>query len=161
MQKENVAIPARHAGTFAADRRARIRPEKLNFLREGLKESFAVPLLPERHRKRSHDAPDGPSEKLLTESLKNERVNFASSQGKAQLGIAESKSSEKVFGYILCKVSETAKCLVNRRAKLSATDVRWARKKWKVLAQRTMALMLMVMLARMKWGVPAQMLRSL
>ena len=90
MQHENVALLAKHAGTSAADRRARVRAEKFTTLLEGLKDAFAIPLLPERQSKRSRDAPDGPSTNALADRLHNERLDFSRSQANAQLSIGSS-----------------------------------------------------------------------
>ena len=128
MAQENAALLARHAGTSAADRRARLRAEQFTTLRHSLTGAFAVPLLPDRPRKRSRDAPDGPSADLRADRLHNERADFARSQGNAQSVIAEAKTSDKTFSNLLRKVSETTKCLVNCHAKLSAIDTRSTKK---------------------------------
>lgn len=67
--------------------------------------------------KSSYDAPDGPPEELLVDCLHSKRVDIARSQGNAHMGVSESNSSEKVFGNLLRKVGEAAKCLVNGHAK--------------------------------------------
>lgn len=71
MAQGNVALLLRYAGTTAADRRARIRAEKFTTLRRGITEAFAIPLIPERPRKRSRDSLDGPFEEVLAERLSN------------------------------------------------------------------------------------------
>lgn len=88
MVQENVALLAHHAGTSVADRRAHLRDNKFTTLRQGLKESFSVPLMPERPRKGSRDSRKGPSEEVLADRLHNKRADFARSHGKAQLCIA-------------------------------------------------------------------------
>lgn len=60
--------------------------------------------------------------------MHNERVDFARSHANAQLGIGSTKSSDKAFENLLRKVGGAAKCLVNRLAKLAATDLRAANK---------------------------------
>lgn len=133
MQQEyfslNVALLAKHAGTSAAELRARIRVEQFTALREGIREALSIPLLPERPRKRSQDAPDDLAVEVLADRLHNERVVFARSQANAQLGIGSPQSSKKVFTNLLQKVGEAAKCLVNRHAKMVATNYRAANKK--------------------------------
>ena len=124
MAQENVALLARHAGTSAAERRARLRAERFTALRLSLTGAFAVPLLPDRPRKRSRDASEGPSAELRADRLHNERADFARSQANAQSVIAEASTSDKSFSNLLRKVSEAAKCLENRYAKLAATDQR-------------------------------------
>lgn len=62
MQKENFALLVLHAGTSAA--------EQFKALREELKESFAIPLLPKHPRKRSRDDPAGPSADFMADRLK-------------------------------------------------------------------------------------------
>ena len=126
MAQENVALLARHAGTSAAERRARTREEQFTALRHSLTAAFAVPLLPDRPRKRSRDDPEGPSADLRADRLHNERADFARSQGNAQSVIAEPKTSDKTFANLLRKVREAAKCLVNRHANLAASDSRAA-----------------------------------
>lgn len=48
--------------------------------------------------------------------------------GQSQLCIAASNSSDEIFGNLLRKSSEADTCLLNRRFKLAAGDVRAARK---------------------------------
>lgn len=80
--------------------------------------------MPARLSKRSRDSPEGPPEELIADRFHNECIDFARSQGKAKLYIAASHSSDKTFGYLLWKIKEAAKCLLNRHSKLSAADVR-------------------------------------
>lgn len=82
--------------------------------------------MPDRPRKDSRNAPDGPSEEALADGLHNERLNFAKSQSNAKLCIAASAPSDKAFAKLLRKVSEAAKCLGNRHAKIEEADVRAA-----------------------------------
>lgn len=100
---------------------------------------FAVPLLPDRPRKRSRLAPEVSSEEFLSDCFHNEQINLARSQGNAHLSIVEPGSSHKDFGNLLCKVSEESKCLVNRHAKLAAKNLRVANKGQKDAAVATKA----------------------
>lgn len=87
--QESVTLLALHAETTAVDCRA--RTEKFTALRSGLKDTFAIPLIPERPKKRIRDSTDGPSEKCFADCLHNER-----SQGNSQLCISASTSSDKI-----------------------------------------------------------------
>lgn len=87
MQQENIALLAKHAGTSAADRRARLGADNFTELHEGLTAAFSVPMLPDRRRKRSREAPDVLLVGLLADRLNNERADLAKSQGNARLGI--------------------------------------------------------------------------
>lgn len=80
--------------------------------------------MPERPSKRSRQARDGPSAEVLADRLHNERVDFACSQGDAQICIVASNFSDKAFGKLLRKVSEASKGLVNRNSKIAAADIR-------------------------------------
>lgn len=106
--QDNVALLARHAGTTTTNRRARLRAEKFMALQQGLKDAFAIPLMPESSRKRPRVSLDEPYQGVFANLLQNERVDFARSQGDAQLCIAASNSSDKTFGNLLCKLSEAA-----------------------------------------------------
>lgn len=117
---------SRHTGTTTTDQKARMRAEKFPTLRQGLKNAFAIPLIPDCPRKRSRDAPYGPFKEVLADFLHNERVDLARSQSIDQVCIGASTSFDKPFANILRNFNETAKCLVNRHAKLSAADVRTA-----------------------------------
>lgn len=126
-QQENVVLLSRHAGTFAAERRARLRAWKYIALREGLTTALSVPFLPDRPRNRfraASSAPEGPSKQLLAERLHNERLDFSRSQGNPQLGISQANSSDKAYAKLLRKVSEASKCLVNRHAKLEEMEMK-------------------------------------
>lgn len=96
-----------------ADLRARLRAESFTVRRQDFKEVFAVPLMPERPKKRSRVSPDGSSKDVLADRLHNKRVDFTRSQGNAQLFIAASNASDKTFGNLLRNSSETAKYLLN------------------------------------------------
>lgn len=74
----------------------------------------------------SRDAPDGPTEELLADRLYNERVDFARSQGNAQLRIGVPNTSDKAFANLLRKINETSKCSASRQAKKAATYIRAA-----------------------------------
>lgn len=128
MKQESEALLARHAGTSAAKRRARICGEIFATLRLGPTAAFAILLLPDRPGKRSHLTPYGPSEKFLANCFHNERVEFSHSQGNVQLSISEDVSSDMGFSNFLRKVSEAAKCLVNHHSKFMAKDLRTANK---------------------------------
>lgn len=108
-------------------------------MRQGLKDTFSVPLIPERSQKRSRDSPKEPPEKVLTYSLQSKRVDFARFQGNAQLCIVASNSSDKTYGNLLRKVSEAAKCLINRHDKLAKANVRTVRKAFAVTADAATA----------------------
>lgn len=126
MAQENVVILVRHARTTAADRRARIRAEKLTTLCQGPKKVFAILHIPDRPRKHSPDAPHGPSEEVLADLLHNERVDFSRLQSNAQLCIDASTSSNKAFANPFRKVNEAENCLINRHAKIATEEVRGA-----------------------------------
>lgn len=63
-----------------------------------------------------------------TTSTTSVSTSNARSQGNAKLVIAESNASGMVFGNLLRKISEAAKYLVDRHAKIEATDIRAANK---------------------------------
>lgn len=90
MVQENAVLLARHAENTAAERRARLRTEKVYAPRQGLKETFSIPLMPYRPRKRSRDSPDEKSGKTLAEGLHNGRIDFSRSQRNAYLCITAS-----------------------------------------------------------------------
>lgn len=83
MAQKNVALLACHADITAADRRPRIRAERFNTLRQGVKEAFVIPLMPERLRKFSRDAPEDLPEEVLFNRLHNERIDFERSRSNA------------------------------------------------------------------------------
>lgn len=124
MVQENISLLARHAGTTSADLRARVRADKFITLRQVLHEAFAIPFIPDRPRKRSRDALNGPSKKVLADRLHNECADFLRSQSNAQFCIGASTFSDRSFANLFRKVNETAKCFENRHAKLTAEDVR-------------------------------------
>lgn len=72
MQQENLALLAKHPVTSAAERRALICAKQFITPREGLRDNFATPLLPERPRKRPRESPDDPTVDTLADRLYNE-----------------------------------------------------------------------------------------